>query len=183
VEVKTRVFASQIAEEERIAAQWNNNIIICIVGEHDLTAVMVKDPVRQIMIQMASLQLHWAVHLVGQPGTTNRQGRLIYTVFVYVPAAVMDDFKSMLIDRFDATLSHFYTCQSITEELMERLPTSFMVKDVNLMQSRWAFFSTARRYVIPNLYFGFPPCSIIKTCVQVLYNSLKGGLNSNLQQF
>jgi hypothetical protein len=73
VEVKTRVFASQIAEEERIAAQWNNNIIICIVGEHDLTAVMVKDPVRQIMIQMASLQLHWAVHLVGQPGTTNRK--------------------------------------------------------------------------------------------------------------
>ena len=37
-------------------------------------------------------------------------------------------------------------------------------------------------YVIPNLYHGFPPCNVIKTAVQALCNSLKGGLDANSQQ-
>jgi hypothetical protein len=33
------------------------------------------------------------------------------------------------------------------------------------------------------MYYRFPACSVIKTAVQALYNSLKDGVDANMQQF
>jgi hypothetical protein len=46
----------------------------------------------------------------------------------------------------------------------------------------WPFFTLAWSYVVPNMYYGFPASSLIKTAVQALYNSLKGGLDAKMQQ-
>lgn len=134
------------------------------------------------MIQMATLHLNRAVYLVGQPVKPNTQGRLMYTVFVHAPPSIMEEFYSAIIDTFNGVLWHFKTSTKMNE-LMEKPPASLSTKEVNLIQSRRPFFAMTRTYVTSNMYFGFPPCSVIKTIVQSLYISLKGGLDSNLQQF
>jgi len=40
-----------------------------------------------------------------------------------------------------------------------------------------------RLVVVLDCYAGFTPTNVVKTAVQVLYNSMKGGLDSNTQQY
>jgi len=94
----------------------------------------------------------------------------------------MQQFCSALIDTFNGVLQPFYR-SSNKNELIEQLPEALSSKEVNLIVSQWPFFAMARSHVVPNMYFGFPPCSAMKIAVQLLYNSLKGGLDSNTQQF
>jgi hypothetical protein len=94
----------------------------------------------------------------------------------------MQQFCSAIIDTLNGVLQPFYRSSTLNE-LIEQLPEALSLKEVNLIVSRWPFFAMARSHVIPNMYFGFPPCSVMKTAVQLLYKSLKGGLDSNTQQF
>jgi len=48
--------------------------------------------------------------------------------------------------------------------------------------TRWPFFTATWRHVIEETESGFPPSNIFKTSFQVLYNSLKGGLDANTEQ-
>ena len=50
-----------IAEAKTIAARWNNKLIVCIICTDDAEEVMGKDHLTQIMIQMATCNLHWGV--------------------------------------------------------------------------------------------------------------------------
>jgi hypothetical protein len=54
VEVKTRVAPEHIAEAETIAPHWNDKLIICNIGTDDAKAVMDKEHLTQVMIQMAT---------------------------------------------------------------------------------------------------------------------------------
>jgi len=130
---------------------------------------------------MSTTNLLYAVYLAATPGTSNTTGRIIYTVKVFTNEAIMADFCSKLMEKFDEHLQPFFTSTDINE-VMESLPTDLTTNDQQLIKSRWPFFHLACSYVMPNLYYGFPPCNLIKTAVQVLYNSLKGGLDANSQQ-
>jgi hypothetical protein len=51
-----------------------------------------------------------------------------------------------------------------------------------VITTRWPFFTATRRHAIEETESGFPSCNIFKTSFQVLYNSLKGGLDANTEQ-
>lgn len=131
---------------------------------------------------MATCNLHWGVYIVGQAGTSNTTGPIIYTVFLYASTEILNDFVSSLFTMFDDILVPLYNCTTM-EELEEKLPETLTSLQCKLIRSRWPFFTLAHSYVVPNTNFGFPACSVMKTAVQALYNSLKGGLDANTQQF
>jgi hypothetical protein len=62
------------------------------------------------------------------------------------------------------------------------LPSTLTKSEIQLICTRWPFFNIAHSYAVPNLQYGFPSCNVIKTAVQALYNSMKGGLDANSQQ-
>jgi hypothetical protein len=101
---------------------------------------------------------------------------------IYASEDVMEEYLTSVMNMFDTILSPFYTATNV-DELQEHLPESLTTDDVNLISSRWPLFKLARSYIVPNMYYGFPSCSVMKTAVQTLYSTLKGGLDSNLQQF
>jgi hypothetical protein len=78
IELKTRVSPEHVAEAEQIAARWNHKMIVCILGTNNKKDIMVKEHATQVMIQMATCNLNWAVYIVGQPGTSNTHGRILY---------------------------------------------------------------------------------------------------------
>ena len=80
-----------IAEAKTIAARWNNKLIVCIIGTDDAEEVMDKDHLTQVMIQMATCNLHWGVYIAGQAGTLNTTGRIIYTVFLYASTEILKE--------------------------------------------------------------------------------------------
>ncbi len=65
---------------------------------------------------------------------------------------------------------------------MLSLPSTLTKKEIQLIHTQWPFFNIAYSYVVLNLPYSFPSCNIIKTAVQALYNSMKVGLDANLQQ-
>ncbi len=152
VEVKTRVAPERIAEAETIAPHWNDKLIICNIGTDDAEAVMDKEHLTQVMIQMATCNLHWGVYIVGQAGFSNTTGRIIYTVFLYASSEILNEFVSSTITMFDDVLVPFYNCTTL-EELKENLPETLTSSERKLIRSRWPFFSLARSYVVPNLFF------------------------------
>ncbi len=91
---------------------------------------MVKDHATQIMIQMSNMNLQYAVYLAATPGTFNTTGWIIYTVIVFANEAIMADFRSKLMEKFDEHLRPFFTSTDINEA-MESLPTDLTTKDKN----------------------------------------------------
>jgi hypothetical protein len=139
---------------------------------------MDKEHATQGLIQMATCQVNWGAYVVGKPCTSNTNGRILYTVLVYATDKIIDDFMSSTINMFDSVLNPFYNSTSV-DDLEQKLPATLSSDDVKLIRSRWPFFTLAWSYVVPNMYYGFPACSAIKTAVEALYNSLKGGLDAN----
>jgi len=76
IEVKTRVSPEGVAEAERIAACWSHKMIVCILGTDNIEDITDKEHATQVMIQMATCNLNWAIYIVGQPGTSNTHGRI-----------------------------------------------------------------------------------------------------------
>ena len=77
--------------------------------------------------------------------------------------------------------NNFYSSSNI-DEVMLSLPSTLTKKEIQLIHTQWPFFNIAYSYVVLNLPYSFPSCNIIKTAVQALYNSMKVGLDANLQQ-
>jgi hypothetical protein len=127
VEVKTRVSTQRIAEAEKNAAKYNNKVIICGLHCNNVDEVMNNDHATQIMIQMSTTSLQYAVYLAATPGTSNTKGRTIYTVIVFANEDIMADFRSKLMERFDEHLRPFFTSTNINE-VMESLPTDLTTK-------------------------------------------------------
>ena len=119
---------------------------------------------------------------MGQPGTSNTNGRILYTVLVYASSKVLDEFITSTINMFNSVLLPFYQSMMINE-LMENLLNTMLNSELKLIASRWPFFTLAHSYVVLNIFYRFPACSVMKIKVQALYNSLKGGLDANSQQF
>jgi hypothetical protein len=182
IEVKMRVSPERVAEAERIAACWNHKMLVCLVGTDNIEDIMDKEHATQVMIQMATCNLNWAIYIEGQPGTSNTHGCIIYIAMIYASEDVMEEFLTSVMKMFETILSPFYMATNV-DDLQEHLPESLTTDDVNLIRSRWPFFKLARSYIVPNMYYGFPSCSVMKTAIQTLYNTLKGGLDSNSQQF
>jgi hypothetical protein len=107
---------------------------------------------------------------VGQPGNSNTNGQILCTVLVYASSAVLDDFITSVPNMIDSVLLPFYQSTSINE-LMVNLPDTMLNSELKLIASIWPFFTLAHSYVVPNLLYGFPVCSVMETTVQALYNS------------
>jgi hypothetical protein len=56
------------------------------------------------MILMSTTNLQYAVYLAATPGTSNTTGQIIYTVIVFTNEAIMADFCSKLMEKFDEHL-------------------------------------------------------------------------------
>jgi hypothetical protein len=67
--------------------------------------------------------------------------------------------------------------------MLDKLPSGLSTEQKNLIRSRWPFFNNMRAFCFSSLGFGFPASSLFKSKVQTMYNMLKGGLDSNTQQF
>jgi hypothetical protein len=74
VDMKFRVAPESITEAKTITAHWNNKLIVGIIGTDDAKEVGDKDHLTQVLIQMATCNLHWGVYIVGQAGTSNTTG-------------------------------------------------------------------------------------------------------------
>jgi hypothetical protein len=75
----------------------------------------------------------------------------------------MEEFLTSVMNMFDRILSPFYMATNV--DLQEHLPESLTTDVVNLIRSRFPFFKLARSYVVPNMCYGFPSCSVMKTAV------------------
>jgi len=174
--------------EDAILAAFHNFSIVTdifqsgLLESDNIEDIMDKEHATQVMIQMATCNLNWAIYIEGQPGTSNTHGCIIYIAMIYASEDVMEEFLTSVMKMFETILSPFYMATNV-DDLQEHLPESLTTDDVNLIRSRWPFFKLARSYIVPNMYYGFPSCSVMKTAIQTLYNTLKGGLDSNSQQF
>jgi hypothetical protein len=106
------------------------------------------------------------------------------------------DFNKSLFNAFHKELKAFYTVQS-SAQLLEALPFLDLTKDdANILTSRWLFFRQLHCQIVKSqevdedrsdhcetFPFGFPPTTMFKSKFQIMYNSLKGGLDANTQQY
>jgi hypothetical protein len=153
VEVKTRVSPQRIVQAEEIARKYNDKPIVCVVGENTMSDIMDKDHATQVLIQMITLKVHWALYIVGQPGTSSSTGRIIYTVFVHAPTQPLQQFMDEATAAFEPVLSRFYTNTTV-DAVMESLPDTIPEKQHNLIRSRWPFFTLCRNFVMPDMLSG-----------------------------
>jgi hypothetical protein len=71
---------------------------------------------------------------------------------------------------------------SMVDKVLEMIPVHLKSCLVELFKTRWPFFSAVWHHATSKTSNGFPPTKIFKTSFQTLYNSLKGGLDANLEQ-
>jgi len=89
VEIKTWVSLEQIRAAEEICAKYNDNEIIeTFIGSPIFEEVVKKDHATQLMIQMSTVGIDWAVYIVAQAGTQGSSGRIIYAVLVHFPPRI-----------------------------------------------------------------------------------------------
>jgi hypothetical protein len=99
--------------------------------------------------------------------------------FTAIVSPFLLNFISNLVEQL---LAPFY--ESVTvDELMLKLPSSISKQRRELIKSRWPFFNKMRAFTLSTMGVGFPATSLFKTKIQTMYNTLKGGLDCNTQQF
>jgi hypothetical protein len=119
---------------------------------------------------------------ISQAGTQGSSGRIIYAVLVHFPPLEFEHFIEQILNKFGQLLNPFYESDTI-DKLCGKLATNLSERDIQLISSRWSFFKLMRSVVLPDCYVGFTPINVVETAVQVLYNLMKGGLDSNMQQY
>jgi hypothetical protein len=135
-------------------------------------------------------------YIVATAGVRNSKGGIIYVVMANVVKTVYWDFNKSLFKAFHKELQAFYTVQS-SAQLLEALQFLDLTKDdTNMLTSRWLFFRQLRCQIVKSqevdedmsdhsetFPFSFPPTTMFKSKFQIMYNSLKGGLDANTQQY
>ena len=81
------------------------------------------------------------------------------------------------LDGIGKLLIPFYQVSSIAE-VREALPHDLDKNAMEVFTTRWTFFIPTWRHAIEETESGFPSCNIFKASFQVLYSSLKGGLDT-----
>jgi len=101
VEIKTWVSLEQIRAAEEIRAKYNDNEIIeTFIGSPIFEEVVKKDHATQLMIQMSTVGIDWAVYIVTQAGTQGSSGRIIYAVLVHFPPLQFEHFIERIVNKF-----------------------------------------------------------------------------------
>jgi predicted nucleic acid-binding protein len=67
----------RIAEAEQIAAEYNQNNIVCCISDEPWTECIKKDHAIQVQTQLSVLQLQFCVYIVAQAGSRDCSGRII----------------------------------------------------------------------------------------------------------
>jgi hypothetical protein len=182
VEVKTRVSLERISVAEQLAEKHQHKWIFCVVGDDVWNEVVDKDHSVQIMVQLSNMKLNFCVYLVGQAGTRGASGRIIYTVLGGCTVDYMTSFITTVRDKFEEILLPFFNSEN-TKDLVDNLPQNISYKSKEIIESRWNFFHDTRKHLLSKGNVAFPATSVFKTEIQTMYNSLKGGLDANTQQF
>jgi hypothetical protein len=108
VEIKTWVSLEQIRAAEEICAKYNDNEIIeTFIGSPIFEEVVKKDHATQLMIQMSTVGIDWAVYIVTQAGTQGSSGRIIYAVLVHFPPLEFEHFIEQILNKFGQLLNPF----------------------------------------------------------------------------
>jgi hypothetical protein len=184
VEVKTRVSTDQIASAEQLAAKYveDSGPILCTVGDDVWKEVVDKDHSTQIMVQLSVLKLKYCIYIVGQAGVRGAMGRIIYVVIGTLQLDDLLQFVDKMRDTFEDILNPFFTSGTL-DEMVKLLPDGMMESNIKILETCWMFFTDMRNHLEHYPNYAFPSTSVFKTEVQSLYNTLKGGLDANSQQF
>jgi hypothetical protein len=101
VEIKTRVSLQRILAAEEIHAKYNDNKIIeTFIGSPVFEEVVEKDHATQLMMQMSTVGVDWAVYIVAKAGTQGSSGRIIYAVLVHFPPLQFEHFIERIVNKF-----------------------------------------------------------------------------------
>jgi hypothetical protein len=97
---------------------------------------------------------------------------------------VFDDFVVALRHCCHLLLSPFFTADNV-ETVVASLPHGLPYESEEIVRTHWPFFYLLRGFVRTRYDppMGFPATSLFKTPFQSTYNVLKGGLDSNTQQY
>jgi hypothetical protein len=206
VEVKTRVSSDRIKDVYEIAEKYrkankttghDNKIIFCDISDDTFLECIPRDHATQLMVQVSVVSpARMCCYIVGTAGVRNSKGGIIYVVMANVVKTVYWDFNKSLFNAFNKELKAFYTIQS-SAQLLEALQfLDLTTEDINILTSRWLFFRQLRCQIVKSqevnedmsehsetFPFGFPPTTMFKSKFQIMYNSLKGGLDANTQQY
>ncbi len=152
---------------------WNQ----CVEPEHST----------QVLMQMIVLRVSHAIYIVAKPGSKVGHGRILYIVIGTWNEPDARNFVHKLKHNADEVLIPFYESSTV-DELLERLPQGLSGKQVDIIATRWPFFKSVRDVALgwrmdEGRPPGFPKTELFKTSFQCLYNSLKGGLDANTQQY
>ncbi len=186
VEVKTRVAPDRILEAERIAQDYNCKLIFCGVGDEVWKECVEPEHSTQVMMQMLVLRVTHGIYIVARPGTREGHGRILYVVMGKWTEEDATNFKDRLLNNVHELLILFYECSTVGE-LLHQLPRDLDGKHIDIIATRWPFFKSVREVALSwnpgQGPLGFPKTELFKTSFQCLYNSLKGGLDANTQQY
>jgi hypothetical protein len=184
VEVKTRVSADRIVSAEQLAAKYveDSGPILCTVGDDVWKEVVDKDHSTQIMMQLSVLKLKYCIYIDGQAGVRGAMGRMIHVVIGKLQLDDLLQFVDKMHDTFEDILNPFFTSGTL-DEMVKLLPDGMMESNTNILETCWMFFTDMRNHLEHYPNYAFPATSALKTELQSLYNTLKGGLDANSQQF
>jgi hypothetical protein len=185
VEIKTKVSHDRIANSRRIQARYNSLWIEAEVGGEIWNDCVEAEHQTQLMVQMAVTKCSYCCYVVAKAGFEGSQGRILYIVLGKVAHEAIGEFIVTLHDCCNDLLSPFYPDMEDVHATL-RFPADLAEDTVQTIISRWYFFKLMRDYVMTeynNPPRGFPATSLFKTTFQAIYNTLKGGLDNNTQQY
>jgi hypothetical protein len=184
VEIKTKVSHERIAKALAIVARHNNLFIECCLGDENWIECVEPDHCYQLMVQMFILKVLHCCYIIGKAGFHRSDGRILCILLVSSTDLQLNNFMESLHGKCHRLLITFFSSTSI-DNVMSSLPPDLSQDTKEIIRTRWPFFHTMRQFVLTkyNPPMGLPATSLVKTPFQSLHNAMKGGLDSNTQQY
>jgi hypothetical protein len=184
VEVKTRTTETTIQAAEALAEKYKNKEgdIWAEVEDDVWNELVPKDHSDQVILQMIVSGCITCCYLCSRPGMERQKGRILYQVVAKICQELMSEKLRKLYETTKDILEPFFICDNI-DVLCRQLPTNLSKSDLEVIKTRWPFFQKFWSTILPKRDCGMVPVNLFKSSYQSLYNSLKGGLDANTQQY
>jgi len=184
VEVKTRTTETTIQVAEVLAEKYktDDGVIWAEVEDDAWKELVPKDHSDQVILQMIVSGCISCCYLCSRPGTERQKGRILYQVVAKISQELMTDKLRKLYTTTKGILEPFFISDNV-DALCRQLPPNLSNSDLEVIKTRWPFFQKFRNTTLPIRDCGMVPINLFKSSYQSLYNSLKGGLDANTQQY
>jgi len=188
VEVKSRDADATIKTAMKLKSEYGQ-FIECVVGDEMWGKCVPRSHSTQMIVQSLVTQQKYLLYVASMCGSANRCRQIIYIVKGLARGALFArNYHSAVYEKLfhycDNLLGHFFM-ETEVRQLMPKLPATLDVVTRDVIRTRWPLFVAMRTKImgLDDESISFPSCQLMKSAAQSVYNSLKGGLDANTQQY